>query len=100
MARTFPPHTRLPQVWDSPLPVLFLRIGALNLRVQEDEDLDAHTIRLSGFWFYSQPFGSFHGTGSPGRVDFQADARFNSCSSGAGRIERKFTRKNHLYFGA
>jgi hypothetical protein len=80
--------------------LLFLAVGARNLWAQENEDLDAYTIRLTGFWFYSQPYGSFHGTGSQGRFDLQADAEFNSYSTPAGRIEWKFTRKNHLHFGA
>ena len=42
----------------------------------------------------------FHGTGSQGRLDLQADAEFNSYSTGAGKIEWKFTRKNHLFLGA
>jgi hypothetical protein len=80
--------------------LLFFAAGASNLWTQENEDLDAYTIRLSGFWVYSQPFGSFHGTGSQGRLDFQGDARFNSYSTGGGRIEWKFTRKNHLFVEA
>lgn len=43
---------------------------------QESTDLDAHTVRLSGFWFYSQPYGSFHGSGNQGGFDFHADAEF------------------------
>jgi hypothetical protein len=78
---------------------LILAIGVSNLWGQENEDLDAHTIRLSGFWFYSQPSGVFHGTGSQGRFDLQADAKFNSYSTGATRFEWKFTRKNHLFVG-
>ena len=70
-----------------------------SLSAQEREDFDAHTLRIDGFWFYSQPSGSFHGTGTQGRFDLQRDADFNSYSTGAGRIEWKFTRKNHLYLG-
>jgi len=67
---------------------------------QEHADLDAYTLRFTGFWVYSQPFGSIHGTGNQGGFDFQADAKFNSYNIGAGRVEWKFTRKNHLFVGA
>jgi hypothetical protein len=79
---------------------VFLATSTSTLWAQENQDLDAYTVRLTGFWFYSQPFGSFHGTGSQGRFDLQGDAKFNSYSTPAGRIEWKFTRKNHLYFGS
>jgi len=73
--------------------------AASYLLAQEHEDLDAYTIRLDGFWFYSQPYGSFHGTGSQGRLDFQGDLNFNSYSTAATRIDWKFTHKNHLFVG-
>lgn len=66
---------------------------------QGNQELDAYTVRLTGLWVYSQPFGAFHGTGSQGRFDFQGDAEFNPYNSGAGRFEWKFTRKNHLFVG-
>ncbi len=81
--------------------LLFLPLlSVVNLRAQDKEDLDAHTIRLDGFWFYSQPSGSFHGTGSRGLLDFQSEVHFNSYSTGVGRIDWKFTHKNHIYVGA
>jgi hypothetical protein len=54
---------------------------------------------FDSFWFYSQPSGSFHGTGSQGRLDLQSDVNFNAYNTGFGRLEWKFTRKNHLYLG-
>lgn len=80
--------------------LLLLIISAISLRAQDREDLDAHTIRFDGFWAYSQPSGSFHGTGPQGLLNFQSDAHFNSYSTGVGRIDWKFTRKNHIYLGA
>jgi hypothetical protein len=81
--------------------VFFLILAAVSPRLfaNDEEDFDAHTIRLDGFWFYSKPSGSFHGTGSQGRLDFQGDTHFNSYNTGMGRLEWKFTRKNHLYVG-
>jgi hypothetical protein len=80
--------------------LFFMALASLqSVSAQEPEDFDAHTLRIDGFWFYSQPSGSFHGAGPQGRFDLQRDANFDSYSTGAGRIEWKFTRKNHLYLG-
>jgi hypothetical protein len=79
--------------------MLFLVIALPFLHAREGEDLDAHTLRFSGFWFYSQPSGSFHGTGAQGRLDLQRDIDLNSYNTGALKIEWKFTRKNHLFLG-
>jgi hypothetical protein len=76
--------------------LLFLAAVALPCVAQEREDLDEYTIRFQGFWFYSVPSGSFHGTGSQGSLDLQRDINFNSYSTGASLIDFKFTRKNHL----
>lgn len=81
------------------LAIVFLAIATSSL-AQEREDLDAYTLRLDGFWFYSQPSGSFHGNTSQGRFDFQTDVNFNSYNTGTGRVDWKFTRKNHIYFGS
>lgn len=78
----------------------FLTFCTRKVQAQEHEDLDAYTLCFTGFWVYSQVFGSFHGTGSQGQFDLQADAKFNIYNTGAGRVEWKFTRKNHLFVGA
>lgn len=80
--------------------LVLLLMSVISLPAQEKEDLDAYTIRFHGFWLYSQPSGSFHGNGSQGLFNFQTDAHFNSYSTGIGRIDWKFTRKNHIYVGA
>jgi len=79
--------------------VMFFAIAGPFLHAGEGEDLDAHTIRFNGFWFYSQPSGSFHGTGTEGRLDLQRDIDLRSYNTGTMRVEWRFTRKNHLYFG-
>ena len=79
--------------------ILLIVATAPYLCGQEQNDLDAHTFRIEGFWFYSKPSGSFHGTGSQGRFELQKDAHFDSYHTGSGRVEWKFTRKNHLYLG-
>lgn len=76
--------------------LLFLAAIVPRSVAQEREDLDQYTVRLQGFWFYSQPSGSFHGTGPQGALDFQRDVNFNTYSTGVGRVDWKFTRKNHL----
>lgn len=77
-----------------------LLVAAPHLRAQEHEDLDAYTLRFDGFWLYSQPTGTFHGTTSQGLLDLQADVHFNSYSTGIGKFDWKFTHKNHINFGA
>jgi len=79
--------------------MFLLSASSRYLCAQEQPDLDAYSFRLNGFWFYSQPSGSFHGTGSQGLLDLQGDLNFNSYNTGFGRLEWKFTRKNHLYLG-
>jgi hypothetical protein len=77
--------------------LLFLAASIVHSTAQENEDLDSYSVRFDGYWFYSQPSGSFHGTGSQGRLDLQSDINFNTYSTGAGKVDWKFTRKNHLF---
>jgi hypothetical protein len=77
--------------------VVCLEVTVPHLCAQEKEDFDAHSLRLDTFWFYSQPSGSFHGSGTQGRFDLHKDADFNSYNTVTGRLEWKFTRKNHLH---
>jgi hypothetical protein len=79
--------------------IFLIAMAAPCLVAQENKELDAYTFRFDGFWFYSQPSGSFHGTGSQGRLDFQGDVNFNSYNTGISRLEWRFTRKNHIYVG-
>jgi len=68
--------------------------------VAEQDDLDSYRLRISGFWFYSQPSGTFRGTNGNGAFDLQNDINFQSYSTPAGEIDWKFTRKNHFYLSA
>lgn len=77
---------------------LVLVASSLRLSAQAAPDLDAHTLRLDVFWFYSQPTGSFHGSGSQGGFDLHKDTEFNSYNTVTARLEWKITRKNHLHF--
>jgi hypothetical protein len=67
---------------------------------EEHEDWDAYKLRFSLFWFYSQPSGRFTSEDRSGFFDFQKDVAFNSYSTFYGKMDWKFTRKNHLYLSA
>ena len=62
-----------------------------------NEDLDQYKLRIDTFWFYSRPSGNLQGSADSGTVDLQKDLGFNTYSTFAGKIDWKFTRKNHLY---
>jgi hypothetical protein len=79
--------------------VFFGLIAAVpQLRAADNDDFDAYKIKFEAFWFYTQPTGTFTGTGGNGFFDFQKDVSFNSYSTFTGRVDWKFTRKNHLFF--
>ena len=74
--------------------------GALASTKQEaQEDFDQYQLRLDTFWFYSNPAGSIRGTANVDStsIDLQKDLGFNTYSTFTGKLEWKFTRKNHLY---
>ena len=99
MRRTLSRAARFLNTWNLGVSVLLIAVAAVLLRAQETQDLDAYTLRFEGYWFYSQPSGSFHGTGAQGRLDLQSDVNFNSYNTAFGRINWRFTRKNHLFVG-
>ena len=59
-----------------------------------------YKVLVEGFWFYAQPSGFFETSGHRGLFDFQKDVGFNSYSTFSGKLDWKFTRKNHLYLAA
>jgi hypothetical protein len=65
---------------------------------KDKEDYDAYKLRFGLFWFYSKPTGSFTSKGDTGLLDLEKDIGFNSYSTFDGKVDWKFTRKNHLYF--
>jgi len=79
---------------------LLMLVATLPVHAAENEDFDAYTLRIEGFWFYSQPSGTFRGTNGNGAFDLQKDVNFQSYSTPAGEIDWKFTRKNHFYLAA
>lgn len=82
--------------------VFFGLIAAVpQLRAADNaDDYDSYKLRLDAFWFYAQPTGTFSGTRANGSFDLQADVAFQSYSTFTGRVDWKFTRKNHLFFSA
>ncbi len=77
---------------------LLIAVTAPGLRAADnDTDFDSYKVRISGFWFYSNPSGNFQGSTESGVIDLQKDLSFASYSTFTGKIDWKFTRKNHLY---
>lgn len=66
-------------------------------RAAGDDDFDSYKLRVDAFWFYSNPSGSIQGAGQGGLIDLQKDLHFNTYSTFAGKLDWKFTRKNHFY---
>jgi hypothetical protein len=67
-------------------------------RATDDEDYDSYKLRFDAFWFYAQPTGTFEGTRGNGSFSIDRDVAFQNYSTFSGKIDWKFTRKNHLYF--
>jgi hypothetical protein len=83
------------------LALLVLLAGAPQARAASgDDEFDRYKLRFEGFWFYSHPMGHFSSKGDTGLLDLQADVGFNSYSTFSGKVDWKFTHKNHLYFAA
>ena len=70
------------------------------LHATDPDDFDAYKVRISGFWFYSSPSGDIQGTTESGSISLQRDLGFNNYSTFSGKLDWKFTRKNHLYLAA
>lgn len=87
---------RFLNAWNLALGCLLVTIAFGQMHAQENQEIESYKIRFDGFWFYSQPLGSFHGTGNQGRLDLQADLGFNSYNTLATSLDWKFTHKNHL----
>jgi hypothetical protein len=76
-----------------------LIIGVPQVRAQDDkEDYDAYTLRFETYWFYAKPSGTITSAGNNGTLDLQRDVQFDYYNTFAGKVDWKFTRKNHLYF--
>jgi hypothetical protein len=65
---------------------------------EKDKEFDSYTFRIDLFWFNSHPSGTFTSAGQSGLLDLSKDVGFNTYSTFFGKIDLKFTHKNHLYF--
>ena len=78
------------------LPFVFVAMPAI-ASAQGEGDFDQYRVRISGFWLHSSPIVSVEAAGHNGLVNFNRDFGFNDYSTGVGKLDWKFTRKNHLY---
>ena len=71
------------------------------LKAQSDDEFDSYKLKLEGFWVYASPSGSIQSSvqTATGPIDLQKDLGFNNYSTFAGKLDWKFTHKNHLYIG-
>jgi hypothetical protein len=79
--------------------IAFVLLGVVvpQVSAQQQEDFDSYKVKLEGYWLYSNPSGTFQGANDPTGIDLQRDLHFNAYSTFAGKVDWKFTRKNHLY---
>jgi hypothetical protein len=63
----------------------------------EKEDFDAYKLRIDAGWYYSNPTGSIQGASDTGSIDLNKDLGFSSYPTFSGKVDWKFTRKNHFY---
>jgi hypothetical protein len=68
-----------------------------NLNAQQSGEFDDYKIRFDADWFYSKPMGHIRAQGDSVPVDFHTDLNFGSYSTFAGKVDWKFTHKNHFY---
>ena len=78
--------------------ILFVLAATVpSLHAQSDQDFDEYKIRIDGFWFYSNPTGTLQDATSGDIINLHKDLGFSSYSTFSGKLDWKFTRKNHLY---
>ena len=82
------------------VPALFVLIGlaAPCMLAQSTDDFDSYKLRVNGYWFYSNPMGSFQDGANGDVVHLKGDLGFEAYSTFSGKVDWKFTRKNHIYF--
>jgi hypothetical protein len=76
---------------------LLLLAFPVALHGQKQEEFDEYKIRFDTGWFYSSPSGTIRAQGDTYPVDLTKDLSFNSYSTFAGKVDWKFTHKNHFY---
>ncbi len=76
---------------------LLLLAFPVALHAQKQEEFDEYKIRFDASWFYSYPSGTIRAQGDTYPVDLTKDLSFNAYSTFAGKVDWKFTHKNHFY---
>jgi hypothetical protein len=79
------------------LAILVLVLVVTNLKAQQSEEFDNYKIKFSTSWFYSNPTGYIRAESDTVPVDLSKDLNFGSYSTFAGKVDWKFTHKNHFY---
>jgi hypothetical protein len=69
-------------------------------QTKEGEEFDQYSVRVSGFWLYSSPTVRLQAAGNNGYIQFDRDFGFREYSTFLGKVDWKFTKKNHLYFSS
>lgn len=79
------------------LAIVALALVGTNVRAQQSEEFDNYKLKIDAAWFYSNPTGTVRAQSDTEPVDFHRDLEFGSYSTFAGKIDWKFTHKNHFY---
>ncbi len=79
------------------LVIMVLVLFIPNLKAQQSEEFDEYKIKFDAAWFYSNPTGYIKAQSDTVPVDFSKDLNFGSYSTFAGKVDWKFTHKNHFY---
>jgi hypothetical protein len=77
--------------------LLTLLVTPAAVWAQKAEEFDQYKIRFDAGWFYSYPSGTIRAQGDTYPVDLTGDLNFNSYSTFIGKVDWKFTHKNHFY---
>jgi hypothetical protein len=95
-------HRKLSTILSATL--LFAGLSATSFcQSTEHEDFDNYKLRIDAGWYYSSPSGYIQASGSGpnvGTIDLQKDLGLPNYSTFAGKVDWKFTRKNHLFLQA
>ena len=77
--------------------IILTATAVVSLHAQTDTDFDEYKVRIDGFWFYSNPTGTLQDATTGDIISLHKDLAFSSYSTFTGKLDWKFTRKNHLY---
>ena len=80
------------------LVLLLVIVVVPKLPAQSTEEFDYYHVKLGGFWVYSTPTGTIQGSATTdlGPVDLVKDLNFQPYSTFFGKLDWKFTHKNHI----